>query len=823
MKQLKQSLDEPSDGVVCHRGTSPYVSLCLRWLICLLVLTGFCGCASGLLKMPGSAMFGKFPDLKKKKDKKEDEEDNDFGNKTDTPLLKEYVSIQGNNTVVLRAVGLVVGLDGTGDDPPPSALYTALRHEMSRRGVEPRDQKKLLQSKDTCLVVVTAYLPAMVRKGQKFDVTVAVPPNSDARSLKGGWLLETRLFEEQNVEGRGSMKGREYGVAYGAVLTAPGVEKDPTRISGELRRGTIPGGAISGTERDLSIFLMNNKRGFRNAKRVSEVISERFNHYDRFGQRVPLATAKTDAMLTLKVHPSYRNNFPRYQQVIRNIAFKEDEIPRRLRMEKLETEITEPENSQSAALQLEAIGTSGIPFLRRALESSDVEVRFHAAQALAYLGDASGVAVLKEATEKKPALRAYALAALSVVDDVEAVMAIRELMSADQLETRYGALRAMQELAPNDPSLRRIEFEKRFDLYLIDSAGQPMSHVTRRRTAEVVLFNAAQKLRLPAILNAGRFIRVIGESGDNHVVISKYSVGKDEPEQRTVSASLAEIIAACGDLGANYPDIVQMMIEAEQQHNLEGQFGIDRMPQAGRVLVRNDFIAESTTRRDGEGDSASEKPDSSADSPSADGTADDESSDDESGSPKASHRPKEKRIGTPAMIPNLFDRLDEEEIRRQESDEKLNALRFEDVTDGDETDAESALDDRKSTSKPTSEQKKTDAESGTKSAAGDTSDSESPPEASAESSVDQETLSESGEAGSEASNSQADDESSNEESADSENASRDESSADTSEESADTGDDSKDSGRSFGDRIRSFFGRSSEPAEPEPEPEPDEE
>ncbi|MFN9968891.1 MAG: flagellar basal body P-ring protein FlgI, partial [Phycisphaerae bacterium] len=149
-------------------------------------------------------MFGKFPDLKKKKDKKEDEEDNDFGNKTDTPLLKEYVSIQGNNTVVLRAVGLVVGLDGTGDDPPPSALYTALRHEMSRRGVEAKDQKKLLQSKDTCLVVVTAYLPAMVRKGQKFDVTVAVPPNSDARSLKGGWLLETRLFEEQNVEGRGS-------------------------------------------------------------------------------------------------------------------------------------------------------------------------------------------------------------------------------------------------------------------------------------------------------------------------------------------------------------------------------------------------------------------------------------------------------------------------------------------------------------------------------------------------------------------------------------------------------------------------------------------
>lgn len=663
-------------------------SVVFRLVLVLLLATGICGCTTGLLNMPKSGMFsgmsgkdgsaaGKKKDRKKDKSD-DDDEDNDFGDKIETPLLKDYISVQGNNAVVLRGVGLVTRLNGTGDDPPPSALYSALKQEMSRRGI--LDQRKILSSKDTALVVVTAYLPAMVRKDQRFDVTVAVPPNSDAKSLKGGWLLETRLFEEQNVEGRGSLKGHEYAIASGAILTQLGIEKDPTTISAELRRGSIPGGAISKTERDLSILLKNDKRGFRNAKRIATAVSERFNHYNRFGQRIPLAEAKTDGMMTLKVHPSYRNNFPRYQQVIRSIAFNEGEVARRVRMESLEKEILKPSGAQNAALQLEAIGTPGIPFLKRALESSDFEVQFHAAQALAYLGDASGVDVLRNAVETQPALRVYALAAMSVVDDPEAILTLRELMSADQLETRYGALRALQELDPNDPSLHCVEFEHQFKLYLIESTGEPMSHVTRRRTAEVVLFGATQQLRLPAILNAGRYIRVIGESGSREVVITKYSLSSGEPVRRTTSNKLGEILAACGELGATYPDIVQLMIEAEQQHNIEGQLGIDRLPQAGRMLVRRDFVADGTAEDEKDVDDSevkdSDKDDEKSGKDSKD-AKDKDSEEDEDDDAEG------KRIGNPSLIPNMFDKLDEQEIRQQESDEKLNALRFEDVSDAD--------------------------------------------------------------------------------------------------------------------------------------------
>ncbi|MEJ7591605.1 MAG: flagellar basal body P-ring protein FlgI [Planctomycetaceae bacterium] len=622
-------------------------------IVCLLTSTLLSGCAAGLMSMPGAAMlvdrFGSDKELKEKDEKEKDEkdkkksskskledDDDDFGTSIKTPMLSEYMSVQGNTIITLRGVGLVTGLNGTGGDPSPSALRTQLQNEMSRRNV--KDGKRILASQDTALVVVTAYLPAMVTKGQRFDVRVAIPPQAKATSLKGGYLLETRMFEEANVEGRGALKGHEYALAGGAILTNLGVKGSPEERQGELMYGTIPGGAVSRTERDLSIVLRRDKKGFRNSTRIADAASERFNRYDNFGRKIPCAVAKQDDLISLKVHPQYINNFPRYQAVIRSIAFNESEVARRIRVEKLAREIMDPEKAQTAALQLEAIGDSGIPFLKDALESTDFEVKFQAAQALAYLGDASGISILNEAARDQPAFRVYAFVAMSVIDDADAVLALRELMNSSSLETRYGAFRALKELDSHDPWLSPVVFDSRFLMHVIDSPGVSMVHVTRRRSPEVVVFGPEQQLRLPAVLNAGRHIKVIGATGDHEVDVILYKLN-EEPQRQRVSNRVVDVIRACGELGATYPDIVQLLIEAEQQHNFVGQFGIDRMPQAGRMYL-------------------------------TDGQADDsEAADDQSG----------KRIGSSRLLPELFDELDEEELRENETEEKLSNLNFDAV------------------------------------------------------------------------------------------------------------------------------------------------
>ncbi len=669
-------------------------------IVCLLTSTLLCGCAAGLMSMPGAAMladrFGsdkereatdekddeKDHDKKKSSKSKLEDDDDDFGTSIKTPMLSEYMSVQGNTIITLRGVGMVTGLNGTGGDPSPSALRTQLQNEMSRRNV--KDGKRILASQDTALVVVTAYLPAMVTKGQRFDVRVAIPPQANATSLKGGHLLETRLFEEANVEGRGALKGHEYALAGGAILTNLGVKGSLEERQGELMYGSIPGGAVSRTERDLSIVLRREKKGFRNSKRIADAVSERFNRYNNFGQKIPCAVAKQDDLISLKVHPQYINNFPRYQAVIRSIAFNESEVARRIRVEKLARDIMDPDKAQTAALQLEAIGDSGIPFLKDALDSTDFEVKFQAAQALAYLGDASGISILSEAARDQPAFRVYSFVAMSVIDDADSVLALRDLMNSDSLETRYGAFRALKELDPNDPWLRPTVFGSRFLLHVIDAPGEPMVHVTRRRSPEVVVFGPEQQLQLPAVLNAGRHIRVIGANGDHEVDVILYKLNA-EPQRQRVSNRVVDVIRACGELGATYPDIVQLLIEAEQQHNFVGQFGIDRMPQAGRMYLTDGNTEDSETSEDAGG----------------------------------------KQIGSSRLLPEMFDELDEEELRENETEEKLSNLNFDEVQKQDaKEDAKSGAGKKSDPAGPTATPSDADSESEASEAA-EQSDAES--------------------------------------------------------------------------------------------------
>ncbi len=637
----------PAENAVARR-SSGFNRARVAAVICLMAAFGLCGCMSGLMSMPGAAMLAERPSktAEKKADTKKDvksnrrkkEEDNDFGNRLDAPMLSDYVSVQGNSLVVLKGVGLVTGLKGTGGDPSPSGLRTQLQTEMARRGVKNANQ--ILASRDTALVVVIAYLPAMVRKDQRFDVRVVLPPNSNAKSLKGGWLLETRLFEEHTVDEKTSLRPQEYAVAGGAILTTLGMKETGSERTAENMAGTIPGGAISKVDRDLTIMLNSDKRSARNSDRVAQAVSERFHRYNKYGQRIPCAVAKTDALIELKTHAQYVNNFPRYQQVIRNLALNESEVNRRMRIEMLARDIMEPEKSQVAALQLEAIGDDSIPFLKDALESEHFEVRFQAAQSLAYLGDASGVAVLHEAAKDQPAFRIFALVALSVIrEDVDAVVALRDLMNSDSLETRYGALRALKELDPEDPALNAVSFRDRFVMNVIDCTGEPMVHVARRRTPEIVIFGAEQAFRLPLVLNAGSNLRIIGERGSTDVEITRYELDS-EPERHRVPNRLADIIQTCGELGAAYPDVVQMLVEADRQRNFMGEFGIDRLPQAGRMYVRG---------------------------------AGDESEAGENG----------RRIGNSRMLPQLFDELEEAEVQQNESAEKLMDLDFTKVAEAE--------------------------------------------------------------------------------------------------------------------------------------------
>ncbi len=120
---------------------------------------------------------------------------------TDEPQSDKHTSLLVGDMAVpfglypvrVEAVGLVTGLNGTGSDPAPSPQRAALIEEMQTRGVT--DPNAVLASGNTSLVLVQGFLRPGIQKGDHFDVEMRVPGQSETTSLRGGYLLETRLAE----------------------------------------------------------------------------------------------------------------------------------------------------------------------------------------------------------------------------------------------------------------------------------------------------------------------------------------------------------------------------------------------------------------------------------------------------------------------------------------------------------------------------------------------------------------------------------------------------------------------------------------------------
>lgn len=499
-------------------------------------------------------------------------------------LIGDYIKISESTLgyIKVQGVGFVHGLQGTGEDPPVSPLRKILLDDMRRHGIH--DPNTLLRSADSCLVVVTAYIPPIVQKGDKMDIEITLPDGSEAKNLAGGWLMPCRLSEHALLEGR-IRDGKDIVVADGPILVNNLASFKEKSAAGS-RRGIIPGGGrYTGVDRHLTVAIRSDYRTVRMSTTIANRIGRRFYDYNKSGIREPLSTAKSNAHLELVVHDRYRDNYPRYLQCIRHMSLTELPVEKRLRMQQLESLIMFGPTSEKSALQLEAVGTDGIPILKKGLTSKSPEARFRVAEALAYLGCEDGVSVLKDSAEQEPAFRIFALAALAALPKHDSAEALRELMGSESLETRYGAFRALSTMSPNDPFLRKSALDGGFSLHLIDSTSKPFIHLTRHKKSEIVLFNVNQEFQLPMFVRAGSKILVQGKPSADGIILKRIAVG-EETQTREVSTKVADVIQAASEFGATYPDIVEMLIQAENQHNLPGDIAIDKLPKPGRVYHR---------------------------------------------------------------------------------------------------------------------------------------------------------------------------------------------------------------------------------------------
>lgn len=512
-----------------------------------------------------------------------------------TPLISDFAHPFGLDYVKVETVALVTGLDGTGGDPPQSPQRAALLDEMARRQVDKPNE--VLRSPDTALVLLRGFLPPGVQKGDAFDVEVRTPRRSPTTSLRGGWVLPSRMTELA-VLGQQIRAGHVWANGEGAILVDPSA--DGAEDAAVATRGRILGGGRALKSRPLGLVIAQDHQSIRMSQRIAKSISDRFQTYDE-GRKLGVAEAKTEEFIELRMHPRYKDNISRYVRVVRSLPTRESETAKQERLVLLETQLLDPLTAANAALRLEAIGDEmAVAKLLVGIESADAEVRFYASEALAYLDKTEGVAALAESARDEPAFRAHALTALSAMDDVVAYEALRSLLASESAETRYGAFRALWAMNPSDPLIRGETLRGTFGYHVLDAGGPLMVHVTRSGRPEIVVFGGDQEFQLPMVLDAGSDILVNGLTG-KEVTVSRFRAG-EATRKRTITTSVDEVIRAIVEVGGDYPDVVQALQQAKRDGALPGRFRVDAIPRSGRTYQRGDD--ENADDEDGRNDDA---------------------------------------------------------------------------------------------------------------------------------------------------------------------------------------------------------------------------
>lgn len=205
--------------------------------------------------------------------------------------IKDLASIQGVRHNQLIGYGLVVGLDGSGDQTTqtPFTVQT-ITSMLQQLGINLPTAGTQMQLKNVAAVMVTTSLPPFAQPGQTLDVTVSSIGN--AKSLRGGTLLMAPL--------KGA-DGNIYAMAQGNVLVggtgaaAPGAKAQINHLSvGRISAGatverSVPNVLAQGNQINLEL----NENSFSNARLVVDAINKRFGR--------DIAAAQNGRVIQVKV------------------------------------------------------------------------------------------------------------------------------------------------------------------------------------------------------------------------------------------------------------------------------------------------------------------------------------------------------------------------------------------------------------------------------------------------------------------------------------------------------------------------------------------
>ena len=242
-----------------------------------------------------------------------------FALQADAERIKDLAHVAGVRDNHLIGYGLVVGLDGTGDQTGQTPFTVqSLKSMLKRFGVTiPGNVNP--QLKNVAAVSLSGVLPPFAKPGQRIDVTASTIGN--AKSLRGGTLLMSPML---------GADGQVYAMAQGNLVVGGfgAATTDGNQISVNIPTvGRVPNGAM--VERPAPtmlghgdfLWLNLHRPDFTTVKRVADAINE------AMGEGAALPADGTTIRLSAPREPSQR---VAYLAIIENLTLEPADPPARV-------------------------------------------------------------------------------------------------------------------------------------------------------------------------------------------------------------------------------------------------------------------------------------------------------------------------------------------------------------------------------------------------------------------------------------------------------------------------------------------------------------
>ncbi len=235
--------------------------------------------------------------------------------------IKDIAYLRGARDNQLIGYGLVVGLDGTGDNEGTLLSRRPLRNALERMGLNLTPEE--IMGRSVAGVLVTAVLPPFAKAGSRIDVTIDTL--GDATSLRGGTLMLTPLSATNQ---------QVYAIAQGTISGIPqGLRRDldtstdtrtrlDSRSSLVATKGHVPSGAL--VEREINLNLNTRTRVYINLKQSDFTTAYRLAKAVNRALGEGSAQAKDAGSVEISVPDSYLGRTVELLSRIENLEVEPD-------------------------------------------------------------------------------------------------------------------------------------------------------------------------------------------------------------------------------------------------------------------------------------------------------------------------------------------------------------------------------------------------------------------------------------------------------------------------------------------------------------------